>query len=375
MITDAWKMEISYKHIDSNHKLNKLIPVIKTVSRILEYVGDKFSKILEKLLDPYYFESVDGKINFLNVLANNILILYIGINDNYHCSVKYILLVETDYGWKYIYVVNNILNETTKEFFISPIEILENNSERLIFISEKSHFYKCYPNKYSCQTWNEKFDLKTYHKYERINDREAVYFSKRYQDDIRLSIINVIFVTDLTYTYRIISYVGDAIPPWISLHSSLRRVDTPVNSSPLPLEELMTLSPKEVSHIDFGQYVEICITGRNYEYWQFCSDINMQKSYVVQKISEYIFDKMKVQKSEYLLRVMYYIFLPFVKLIGIEKHLLSGEIDLIKNVMDILRTEHDRNDPEPLPLLMLRAVIYEYALLCFRRANIMELSV
>lgn len=86
-------------------------------------------------------------------------------------------------------------------------------------------------------------------------------------------------------------------------------------------------------------------------------------------LTEYISDnyiEYNYLKYDDYLKCMYYAFLPIIKLNRIGIYFLSDEIIETENVIEILR-EENKSKQEPLPILLLRAVVLEYSLMLIRK--------
>lgn len=102
-------------------------------------------------------------------------------------------------------------------------------------------------------------------------------------------------------------------------------------------------------------------------------NINTDKE-INDSVTSYImneYDKIKSFFTNYseCLRIIYYIFLPEIRLINIERKLLLDELEQTDNVINILDDEQIPGSVEILPILMLRAVVFEQTLLHIRKVN------
>lgn len=250
-------------------------------------------------------------------------------------NVEYFLLVETLHGWKYIYVHNDLTFKTNRTFIIMDVKILENSKEKIIF------------------TIGNKYSPQYYHCYERIGDNEAIYFYKKFYTGYNCignyqTVTRLIFITNSKCQNHMSFITND--------------------NSPLIRERYSTL------HVNIEHVELVCFRDESKEY-KSKKNKGPKDNEFLKSIGPFVYNKINGKLtptySKFLLHI-YNIFLPIVRLVRIENILIMSEANLINNTIDILCEENksiDIKDDNILPILLLRAVILEYSLLCYRQLD------
>lgn len=306
------------------------------IKRLLASVGYNFIEVLQILIcddekkpsDYYYcpFYTYVEKIFILNIREWSTAIS----RDICHEKIEYLLLIKTNSEWKYINIRENIILKTNEVFEIHNVKILKNTSEKLIFLvgNVRTHQF--------------------YHCYERIGRDDAIYFYKYYNQefhDYPETETRLMFIMN-SKCQNYISFITKEMKQPIHEHFS-----TPY------------LNAEYIQVINFSDNINC----RMHRIRRHVDDTFFED--VVQFIYKTINGKITQTYSKFLLHI-YNIFLPVIRLVRIENILIMNEANLINDTIDIL-CERNKvtgvNDDDILPILLLRAVVFEHTLLCIRK--------
>lgn len=304
----------------------------ETIRKLLSSIGSNFIDVLRILICESKKNPYDYFYSTFYTYVKSIYILNIHEwFDICYDKIEYLLLIQTNEGWKYINIRDNVTLKRNEVFEVHSVKILKNTCDKLIFMvgsKETCEFYHCY---------------------ERIGRNDAIYFYKyrnwQFHD----------FPCFPETGSRLISIMNSKCQKHILFITN--------DKTSTPNEQFSTscLNAKYVRIICFGNDIKEEHLIQRHRYPN--NDIFFES--LATFIYNGIDGELTYVYSKFLLCI-YNIFLPVIRLARMENILMMGEADLISNVIDILR-EENKSELEPLPILLLRAVVYEHSLMLFRK--------
>lgn len=312
--------------------------------RILnDCIGKKYITLLEKTLlyDEEYFSSHES---FSGNIITNIFILYIREwefpSSESHSVVdfEHTLLIQSKFECKYIIIRNCVCRKKSSVRKLNDVNILSNSENILEFIVKKKQNYSDGSEHYA----------EYYHKYVKINKNMAIHFNKVQS----FNGLDIRIIHNLLVKYR---YISTWAYPGFNVKNSNINIG---------------------NGISVYEYVKCTLeehnsgVGNPYERCNIVYNGNGVKKSIITK---YIIDNYNKEcgiEYTYYMKCMYYAFLPFVKLVKLGKYILLNEAEIINETIDILKEVLPESfDTEPLPILLLRAVLLEHTFLLFRKST------